>query len=298
MEHIHTSTCGSLLSPLDAEINKLSEQLIQLARTIEEKEAANVNLCKTKKKPIKGDTNKLLSTQRQLERLQELHRQIKEGNSGSFTHYQVLKIRAEQNGWIWTPEAALTLNMPCARHEGPGEKAIRTQFGMSLETTKDKRDLDDGDIKWMESAAGTVDRVSVGVDGQRAYNDFIIELAESGFFKRTDVDPEVMLALRRGEVSKELIDRGAIPEEVMARFNDSFLPSKVLGCYGNIYAVFSFGYNLIPQADADQAWSFLSITKCKPRYVLNKDYSVNKMLEASSLAEKLPAETAQAMVAA
>ena len=294
LRHTGTPTYSALLAPVDARIAEIRPQLDELAGTIASKKAANEKETrKTKKQPTVALENRFNGLKEEHEGLQELARQFENGATDKLTNYLICKIRAELRGsavgpgWAWCPEAERALTLPCLRHEGPGEKSVGIQLGMPMKATHAKKDRDDGDVKWAQGSGNSIQPVTPGISGQIAWNEFMITMAERGFFKRTDVDPEVLVAFRRGEVPKNIFDQNLIPADTLEVFNPLFRPSVVLGSYGNLYLGFNFGYNLIPQADADEAWALLSITKCKPRYVLKREYSLRKMFEESTAKQKV-----------
>lgn len=274
-----TETFRAILAPVDAEIASLQGRHDQLARTIESKKNANAGLSKSKQRPTLGDENRRSSIAKKLLDVQERKQRLQAGDL--ITHYQLVRIQAEMNEGIWTPEAAATLDEPRAQHEGRGEKAVHSMLGLPFEAKQTKRDLDDGDVKWMESAQHGLQTIQVGGDGREAYISFIMEECDAGLLKRKEIDPSVIAAFRRGEVTKELINSGLIPADVLQRLLSKLLPSRILCSYGNIYGAFSFGYVMVPADDADQAWSLVSVTKCMPRYALNKAYTHRMVVSAA-----------------
>lgn len=295
MRFSETKAFGELLARVDAHLNEvdreINAQIDELARTIESKKLANASLPKSRHKKYSNLETRISKLRTKLEtektECEERRKKLLAGTSEEITTYLACKIRAEMRGsepmtgWIWTPEAEASLALPCKRHEGPAEKAVAIQMGEQPKTSQAKRDRDDGDVKYGESSSGNTQPISPGVEGQCAYNGFIIARAEEGFFKREDVDSTLLNAFRRGEVSKKLLESNLLPVEIQAELKEALKPSTVLGAYGNIYLAFSFGYNLIPVEDADEAWTLLSITKCKPRYVIDRGYVIRKMLEES-----------------
>lgn len=282
-----TETFAAILAPVDADIADLQGRRDQLARTIENKQNANVGLSKSKQKPTLADENRLASLAKKLLELQDERGRLLAGDIGCFNHYQLLKIQAEMSGWVWTPEAAATLNDPRAQHEGRGEKALHMVLGREFTPGHAARDLegdDGGDVKWMESLkkeAPGVQPIQVGTSGREGYIDFIMRECDAGMLKRKDVDLETFVAFRRGEVTRKLIDSGSIPIDVIGRLLARLLPSNILSSYGNVYGAFSFGYVVVPADDADEAWSLISVTKCLPRYALNKAYTHRKVMAGS-----------------
>lgn len=285
LRHIATSACGEPLARVDASLKDLRVLIEELAGTIESKKIANVGKPKSKQRPTKGDELKLERLRNQLEDYEEARREFEAGTAKELTHYRICKIRAELNGTSWSPEAKATLDLPRLAHEGRGEKAVRTMRGLELVVTQDKRDMDDGDIKWLDNGHNGLQTVQTGRGGLCAFLNFVWELARSDRAK--DLDLKVVEAIKCGELPKELLEGDAMPKWLLEDLVFNVMPSTVLGEYGDIYCAFDFGYVVIPQADADEAWSLVSITKGKPRYALNKRYSVKKMLEESYIPEPI-----------
>lgn len=287
MRHIATSTCAGFLAQVDAQRSAYEAQINELAGTIESKKSANLTLPKSKQRPTKADEAKLERLRKELQECEERRRELESGTARELTHYRICKIRAEMSGTIWTPEAAASLPLPRLHHEGRGEKAVRIMRGLDLVVTQEKRDMEDGDIKWLDNGNNSLQTVQVGRCGLTAYLTFVWNLARDKRVKT--VDPVIIRAIKDGELPKELLESPAMPFWLQEELASNVLPSEIIGQYGDIYCAFNFGYVVIPQADANEAWSFVNITKGKPRYALNKRYSVKKMLEESTT---LPAAVA------
>lgn len=281
MRHITSNECGEDLARVDALICDLRVQIEGIAGTIESKKLANVGKSKSRQKPTKGDEMKLNRLQVRLQEREEHRRQFEDGSAKELTHYRTCRLRAELNGTLWTSEAAATLSLPRLAHEGRGEKAVRTMRGLELVVTQDKRDMDDGDIKWLDNGHNGLQTVQTGRGGLCAFLNFVWELARSD--KASKIDSKIIDAIKCGELPKELLESDLMPSWLLEDLMCHVLPSDVLGQYGDIYCAFDFGYVVIPEADADEAWSLVSITKGKPRYALNKKYTTKKMLEESSI---------------
>lgn len=279
LRHIASIECGEDLARVDAQMSELRVQIEELAGTIESKKLANVGKAKSKQKPTKGDEIKLGRLQERLQECEEHRRQFEDGTARELTHYRTCRLRAELNGTLWSPQAKATLELPRLAHEGRGEKAVRTMRGLELVVTQDKRDMEDGDIKWLDNGHSGLQTVQTGRCGLTSYLSFVWDLARSN--KVPEIDPVIIEAIKSGEIPKELLEGESMPSWLLESLVSYILPSDVLGQYGDIYCAFDFGYVVIPQADADEAWSLVSITKGKPRYALNKRYTARKMLEDS-----------------
>ena len=278
--HRQSSTIGALLAPVVAEVSGLQAQIAQLAGTIQGKKDANARA--TRKKDIQkfaAEEKRLKSLEKKLDEAMELRDRYATGDPATLTHYQIAKIRAELRDTLWTPAAAASLSLPRAQHEGWGEKAVRIMRGLPPVVTQAKRDMDDGDVKKLDTGKNGLQTIQVGLGGLRTYLAFIISETQEGLFYRTDADPSILWAISIGEVTNEIIEGDLIPRDVRSRLLKAFRPSAILADYGDIYCAFEFGYNVVPAADADEAWTLVSITKGKPRYALTKRYSARKMLE-------------------
>ena len=280
MQHTATRTFADLFAPMDARMTELLAQIDELAGTISAKKAANeLEVRKTYKHKTKALEDKFERLRKEYEEVREAAGEITGGTSAKLTHYTVCKIRAEQDGTTWSKSAEESLKLPRAQHEGWGEKAVRIMRGLPLDVTQGKRDMDDGEIKKLDNGHGGLQTVQVGECGTSALFTFVWDLNDQA---KSSVSSEVAAAFKRGEVPKELINGPLMPAWLKAQLLDALKPSKILGQYGDIYCVFEFGYVVIPQADVDDAWELVSVTKGKPRYALKKIYSVKKMLECSA----------------
>jgi len=280
MRHLGFEPCRGLLARVDAQTSDLQVKIEELAGTIESKKAYNTGLSKSKQKPTKGDEIALERARKKLLELEEERQEIFNGTHHKLTHYAINEIRARMANQNWSPEAQASLSLPRLAHEGWGEKGVRIMRGLPLVVTQDKRDMDDGDIKKLDNGHGGLQTVQVGRCGLVAYLSFIWDLTS---VERVTIDPTVAEAIKSGELPKELLESGgAMPTWLLERLASYIIPSDVIGQYGSIYCAFEFGYVVIPQADADEAWTVVSITKGKPRYALRKSYSIKKMLEEST----------------
>lgn len=311
MRYIDTEVFRACLAPKDAVVAERRAQVQQLAGTLESKNDANIALiteheskmheylqnkaqgikCKKplqpKLTPICGDGKRYKSLLRHLDEAEQRRNDILSGES--LTHYQINHIRAEMAGTTWSPEAHATLNEKRAAHEGWGEKAVRIMRGLPHVVTQEKRDMEDGDIKRLDNGNGGLQSVQVGRCGLTAYLSFVWELASDVKISKY-IDRKVVDAIKTGELPKEMLEGPAkqFPYWLLDRMMSYVLPSDVIGQYGDIYCAYEFGYVVIPQGDADDAWTLISITKGKPRYGLRKAYSLQKMLEESAAKEEAP----------
>ena len=276
MRFTDTKVFTDLLAPLDAEGFELLAQIDQLAGTIERKKAANAVATKKKDMQLfRADEIRLEAAQRKLVRLRAEKIALQTG--GSLKHYQICRARAEMNGTFWSPEAEASLVLPRAQHEGWGEKAVRIMRGLPSAVTQEKRDMEDGDVKKIDNGHGGLQTVQVGRCGTAAVHRFIWSLTDQ---EKASLDPSLQRAILEGELPKELLEGGGMPAWLLARLAEFVLPGEILSQYGDIYAAFEFGYVVIPQVDADEAWTLVSITKGKPRYALRKAYSLRKLTDA------------------
>lgn len=281
MRFTETTVFVKLLAPMDAEESELLAQIDRLAGTIERKKSANAAATKKKdEQKFRADEIRMEAAQK---RLADIH--FKKGllfSGSSLTHYEMCQIRAEMHASSWSQEAKATLALPRFQHEGRGEKAVRMMRGLSLVVTQGKRDMDDGEIKWMDNDHGGTQTMQVCRSGTVAVGGFIFSLTDK---EKATLDPRIRAAIIEGELQKELLEgRGEakMPTELLIRLAGFVLPSEVLNDYGDIYAAFNFGYVVVPHTDADDAWSLVSITKGRPRYALRKSYSLKKMLDESA----------------
>ena len=281
MRFTGTTVFAALLMPLDVDDTKLTALIDQLAGTIEHKKAANA--LATKKKDIqkyRSDEIKLEAAKKKLIAIREEKRQLFSGES--LTHYEICHITAEMRGTCWSERAKAALLLPRKAHEGPGEQSVRIDRGLPLVCTQDKRDMDDGDVKWLDSGKESLQAPKVGKCGVEAAWGFLLGLTD---VEKKKIPREVWDYLKTGELPKDLLDgkyETKVPDWMLARLMDYILPSLVIGQYGDIYAAFNFGYLVVPEADADEAWLPIGISQGKPRYRLRREYSLRKMLEEST----------------
>jgi len=263
MHYRDTVWYTSAVMDLNAEIEDLEAQKSQLA-------GIKSNL------RTKTQKNVLLSVKNRLKKRHKWAHKLEMGDLSYFKAYELIRILAELEGRLWSPAECATLGEPRALHEGPGEKAIKMRLGLTLSSSTG-RDLPNGEIKWLDNGKGSLQAMQVSLCGQKAWGAFIFEQAEAGLFR--GLDPTVRQALKDGEVPKRMID--VLPLNVHRELCMAVLPAKVLAGYGDIYCAFNFGYIVVP-ADDLNAWRLTGISKGRPRYALNIDYVVIKLLISSS----------------
>lgn len=303
MRFIDTTVFGVRFVPKDAAVTELRAQVEQLAGTLESKNAANIALIneydvkmheyllnkaqgiKSKKPnkpdlmPIVGDGKRYKSLLRHLAEAERRRCEVLSGND--FTHYEIMQMIAEMLGTVWTTEAAMTLNDKRAAHEGRGEKAVRMMRGLPLIVTQEKRDMEDGDVKWLDGG-GSVQCPQVGRCGLTAYIKFVWDLAQDTKISKY-INPQIIEAITSGELPHTKLE--GLPSWLLERIMTYIEPTDILGQYGDIYCAFEFGYVVVPQSDVSDAWTLVGVTKGKPRYSLKRSYSLQKMLELSAMQE-------------
>lgn len=203
---------------------------------------------------------------------------------GYFTTYLLVQLLSEADNNLWTLKALATIDKKeLPRHVGRGEEAVHLNLGKPFLPSQGKRDLDDGDVKWLDDGAGGVQLVQVGRCGARAWGRFLLATAEAGDMRGLPEDVRDVVAT--GEVTRELLRR--LPPSLADGLRQAMASANVLSSYGAIYCAFEFGFVVVPVEDADEAWDFVSVTKQKPRYALRRSY-VERRLRDTLATQRQP----------
>lgn len=179
-------------------------------------------------------------------------------------------------GTFWTLDEGDLNDKPRIAGEGFGEKGLRKRLGMPtvITNTKSMCDLEEhGEVKCMQNMNienFSITPIKLGTVGETSYRRWL-GLAQ----KELNLSDEQIGTLARGEVS---FNGNEDYEENMKL---KFSPSAILRdeCeYNAIWNTFLFGFIRIEQGDYDKAYKLVKISQGGPRYTLDKNYIINRVL--------------------
>lgn len=280
MKITETKTFRAIIAPKVAEIAEFTAQCEQLARTIEDKNATNVGLSKSKRRPVKGDEKKLCSLQRRITALQE-HIIAMGSAISSFTWPQALGIMVECKGNVWNDRQLELGKKETEAYEGKYEDSYRDVVGWALGAASlNTSDFPDGgEGKYIGNGDSTF-RVSRA--GTRAFGRLL-----KGIIRELPDDvmsEEQWDIMWSGEVSAGKIYH-SFPEVVRARIQKELAPERVLSCP---YVVFftDVGYFRVSRDEYATALGLASVTQMSPKYRVKREYVEGCIMQLSPVQQQ------------
>lgn len=193
---------------------------------------------------------------------------------------------------LWNESQRVLWHKPCAINEGRGEAALRDWHNLPpAAPTSDDCDLPE--IDWEaknvqgkgDGGKFQIQAIQAGMAGRKAYSTWMMLSAEEGKFK--GLSEELRSSIGTGELGPNLLF-GHFPIELRESLFQAVLPSKVFARPVVIACTTRNGFLVIPACDYDRAWVFKNITKCGPKYVLRRDYLIER-LKQSLVVTSVPA---------
>lgn len=272
MKHTDTKAFGEHIAPTDAEIIQLMAECDQLARAVEERKLANVNLKPYKQKPTKAFENRLLSKQSQLDELGryilKLHNDVSD-----FSWRSLLDMLVQAEEHVWNERQKELGNKERADYEGKYEDSYRDYMGWPLGASLSTSDFPDGsEGKYLSGGEATF---RVGKVGKRAFSALLRSLAlECPEETMTSEEWDVLFD---GEVSAGKIYH-TLPEVVRTKIQQALPPEKVLSCYPSIVFLTDTGFFQVPREDFPRALRLIEVSQMSPKYRIKREYIEQRVL--------------------
>lgn len=283
--YTQTKMFGDLLSKMDAEIVRLENEQDRLARTIAEKQLANVSLSKSKKKATLANEKSLVRVQESLISLRAKKLKHAPGNPvciEEMTWSSVTALLAAcrdddpKTGGLFRFDEDVTAGKN-VNYEGQGEREVRARLGLENKPSLEHNDTPFGEVKFTDN--GTI---RIGQFGMTCWSETFEEIVHkwkrpsSLLAKRglSRLPKEVWQHLRACRISSERLKGDCqFPIELCDLIKKRLTPQKVI-CYYDvgIFITDRRGYFHVPVCDYPNAFVFICATKMSPKYRLSREY--------------------------
>jgi hypothetical protein len=276
MRHIETKVFSERVSLMDAKVVQLIAECELLARAIEERMLANIDLKPYERKSIKALENRIKSRYKRIQGICA-ERQRLYTDLSLFSWSELRDMLCESEGHVWNERQRELGNKEREDYEGKFEDSYRDYNGWPLGASLDCADFPDGsEGKYL---AGQEATFRVGKVGKRIFGSLLKSIARE--FNEDAMTEEQWNTMFSGEVSTNKLCH-SFPEAIRLRMQNELSADKVLNVYPAMVFLTDVGFFVITREDYAKALSLTSVSQMSPRYRIKREYVEQRILAQSA----------------